>query len=82
MTASRPSPPTAGDPAAGGSPHSRVNPQETCARARGSTESGRSETNRKAKDYELTPDGRHQLEAEVRNWKRISAAIDLALDTA
>ena len=43
---------------------------------------GRSETNRKAKYYELTPDGRHQLEAEARNWKRISVAIDLALDTA
>ena len=43
---------------------------------------GRSETNRKAKFYELTPDGRHQLEAETRNWKRISVAIDLALDTA
>ena len=40
------------------------------------------ETNRKAKYYELTPDGRHQLEAEARNWKRISVAIDLALDTA
>ena len=43
---------------------------------------GRSETNRKAKFYELTPAGRHQLEAEARNWKRISVAIDLALDTA
>lgn len=45
------------------------------------SEWGRSETNRKAKFYELTPAGRRQLEAEARNWKRVSVAIDLALRT-
>ena len=40
---------------------------------------GRSETNRKAKFYELTPAGRRHAEAEARNWKRVSVAIDLAL---
>ncbi|MCY4077116.1 MAG: PadR family transcriptional regulator [Acidobacteria bacterium] len=40
---------------------------------------GRSETNRKAKFYELTAAGRRQAEAEVRNWRRVSLAIELAL---
>ena len=40
---------------------------------------GRSETNRKAKFYELTPAGRRHAEAEARNWKRVFIAIDLAL---
>lgn len=39
------------------------------------------ETNRKANSYELTPTGRRQSEAEARNWKRISVAIDWALRT-
>ncbi len=45
------------------------------------SEWGRSETNRKAKFYELTPAGRRQSEAEARNWKRVSVAIELALRT-
>ncbi len=40
---------------------------------------GRSETNRKAKFYRLTPAGRRQLDAETRNWHRIAGAIELAL---
>ncbi len=40
---------------------------------------GRSETNRKAKFYELTPAGRRHTEEEARNWKRVSVAIELAL---
>jgi len=40
---------------------------------------GRSETNRKAKFYELTAAGRRHTEAEARNWKRVSVAIELAL---
>ena len=40
---------------------------------------GRSETNRKAKFYELTPAGRGHADEEVRNWKRVSVAIELAL---
>ena len=42
---------------------------------------GRSETNRKAKFYELTSAGRRHTEEEARNWKRISVAIELALRT-
>ena len=42
---------------------------------------GRSESNRKAKFYDLTPAGRRHLEAEARNWKRVSVAIELALRT-
>ena len=40
---------------------------------------GRSETNRKAKFYELTPAGRGHADEEARNWKRVSVAIELAL---
>ena len=40
---------------------------------------GRSETNRKAKFYELTSAGRRHTEEEARNWKRVSVAIELAL---
>ena len=40
---------------------------------------GRSESNRKAKFYKLTPAGRQHTNEEARNWKRISVAIELAL---
>ena len=43
------------------------------------SEWGRSETNRKAKFYELTPAGHRHTEEEARNWKRVSVAIELAL---
>ncbi len=40
---------------------------------------GRSETNRRAKYYELTKAGHRQLASETREWNRISAAMRLAL---
>ena len=43
------------------------------------SEWGRSESNRKAKYYQLTPAGRRHTEEEARNWKRVSVAIELAL---
>lgn len=42
---------------------------------------GVSENNRRAKFYSLTRSGRQQLEAETRNWERLSAAIHLILQT-
>ena len=36
---------------------------------------GKSENNRQAKYYELTPGGRKQLNLETENWIRLSAAI-------
>jgi transcriptional regulator len=39
----------------------------------------RSETGRDAKVYSLTRAGRAQLEEEVTQWERLSAAIQLAL---
>ncbi|MEO5897213.1 MAG: PadR family transcriptional regulator [Vicinamibacterales bacterium] len=36
---------------------------------------GSSENKRQAKFYELTRAGRHQLEAETRNWERLSGAV-------
>jgi transcriptional regulator len=43
------------------------------------SEWGSSETNRKAKYYQLTAAGRRQLKAETENWKRIAVAIGRAL---
>ncbi|MGH9366090.1 MAG: PadR family transcriptional regulator [Thermoanaerobaculia bacterium] len=40
---------------------------------------GKSESNRKAKYYELTKAGLGQLAAETRQWNRIAAAMGLAL---
>ncbi len=40
---------------------------------------GSSENNRKAKFYSLTPTGRRRLEAELRTWDRLSAAVALVL---
>jgi PadR family transcriptional regulator, regulatory protein PadR len=45
------------------------------------SEWGESENNRRAKYYTLTKAGERQLQAEERNWKRISQAISLALET-
>ena len=39
------------------------------------------ETGRKAKLYSLTAAGRSQLEKEAANWSRLSAAIDLVVET-
>jgi transcriptional regulator len=40
------------------------------------------DTGREAKFYALTKVGRKQLEAEVANWERITAAVALILRTA
>lgn len=41
-----------------------------------------SETGREAKFYSLTAAGRRQLEAETANWKRLSDAVNLVVETA
>lgn len=40
-----------------------------------------SETGREAKFYSLTAAGRKQLEAETANWKRLSEAVNLVVET-
>ena len=40
---------------------------------------GNSDNNRRAKFYELTATGRKQLDAELKGWERLSAAIGLVL---
>jgi transcriptional regulator len=41
---------------------------------------GKSENNRRAKFYRLTPDGRRQLAEEEASWKRLVAAMTTALN--
>ena len=41
-----------------------------------------SETGREAKFYSLTTAGRRQLDAEAANWKRLSEAVNLVIETA
>jgi len=43
---------------------------------------GLSENNRKARFYRLTATGRKQLDTELKNWERLSAAIGLVLTPA
>jgi len=43
---------------------------------------GTSENNRKAKYYELTRQGRKQLEAEAGAWRKLAAAVGQVLDMA
>lgn len=43
---------------------------------------GESENNRRARYYALTPAGRKYLEQEETNWKRLSTAIGLVLETS
>ncbi len=43
---------------------------------------GESDHNRRAKYYSLTPAGQKYLEQEETNWKRLSAAIGLVLETS
>lgn len=43
---------------------------------------GASENNRRAKYYSLSKSGRHQLETETQDWKRISIAIATALEAS
>ena len=38
-----------------------------------------SENNRRAKYYDLTVTGRRQLDVEAREWRRLTAAIELVL---
>ena len=45
------------------------------------SEWGRSDANRKAKYYRLTTTGRRQLKTETENWRRVSVAIERALET-
>ena len=42
---------------------------------------GESENNRRAKFYSLTPDGGKYLRQERAQWKRLSLAIELVLET-
>lgn len=42
---------------------------------------GESESNRRAKYYQLTRKGRRHLETETERWGRISLAIERALET-
>ena len=42
---------------------------------------GETETGRQAKFYSLTAAGRVQLDKEAANWSRLSAAIDLVVET-
>ncbi|MBI1356812.1 MAG: PadR family transcriptional regulator [Acidobacteria bacterium] len=41
-----------------------------------------SDLGRQAKFYELTPDGRRQLERELETWNRLSSAVRLVLERA
>jgi PadR family transcriptional regulator, regulatory protein PadR len=41
---------------------------------------GASENNRRAKYYELTRSGRKQLEAEERDWRKLTAAVGEVLN--
>ena len=43
---------------------------------------GTSETNRRVRLYELTPEGQKQLKREVVEYKQVSAAIQAILRTA
>jgi transcriptional regulator len=43
---------------------------------------GASENNRRAKFYELTRNGRKQLEAETDAWRKLTAAVAQVLETA
>src|SRR5437867_9705683 len=43
---------------------------------------GTSENNRRAKYYELTRNGRKQLEAQAGSWRKLTVAVDQVLDMA
>ena len=43
---------------------------------------GRSESNRRARFYQLTKAGRRQLEVETQEWENIAVAMSAALRTA
>ena len=46
------------------------------------SEWGLSENNRKAKYYQLTPEGRRQLRVEAATWRQYAAAVFKVLETA
>jgi PadR family transcriptional regulator, regulatory protein PadR len=41
---------------------------------------GASENNRRARYYSLTGTGRKQLESELKNWERLTGAVNLVLE--
>lgn len=43
---------------------------------------GASENNRRARFYSLTAAGRKQLDAELKNWDRLTGAVNLVLQRA
>ena len=43
---------------------------------------GASENNRRARFYSLTAAGRKQLDAELKNWERLTGAVNLVLQKA
>ena len=47
-----------------------------------SSEWGTTESNRRARFYKLTKDGRRQLEQEMESWQRITRGVSLVLESA
>lgn len=47
-----------------------------------SSEWGTTESNRRARFYKLTKDGRQQLEQEMESWQRITRGVSLVLESA
>jgi PadR family transcriptional regulator PadR len=43
---------------------------------------GASENNRRAKFYQLTPEGRKRLDAESQRWARLSAAVAFVMQAS
>lgn len=43
---------------------------------------GKTDTNRRARFYELTSAGREQLDAELARWRMFSGAVDKLIETA
>ncbi len=47
-----------------------------------SSEWGLSDNNRRAKFYDLTPDGRRRLRADTANWNRYAQAVSAVIESA
>ena len=45
------------------------------------SEWGRTDNNRRARFYRLTPEGERRLHAEHANWRRLSAAVDWIMES-
>ncbi len=56
--------------------------QKILLKGSATAEWGVSETNRKARFYRLTSDGRKQLEAELSGYERVHSAIQSVLRSA